>query len=259
MSEEYITLVSDGSEDPSKFITRLPTTLFLQRGCYEIGLVDAVYPNTIANLPDGETVTVYFNHGGSEQIRLPPGHYQNGLTIVEALNNSENRQRKGGKAGAYDVTFVWDNALQLISVTWMKLATSERENNKEKFDNAVKSVVLGDNFAKLCGFSRQIIYNPTIATRRPDLNMKNALLMVHCDIVQPSIFGSKHASVLEVLTLYGFHGDMVKTSFSPVRYHMIMQDEISAIKIEITTLDGKPARFSYGDCCLLLHIRPRCE
>lgn len=263
MSEEYITLVSPLTDDPlntsSRFTTRLPKSLFLKKEQYEIGLVDAIYPNTIDNLPDGETVTVYFNNNGSEQIRLPPGHYGSGQTIVDALNNAENRQRKAGTVGTYDVVFAWDSALQLISVNWKKFAQNERDKQKDRFDKAVKSVVLGSRFAKLCGFSREILYHPKTASRRPDLHINNSLIVVHCDIVQPSIFGSKHSKALEVLTLSGIYGDLVNTSFTPVRYHTIMQDEISEIRIDITTLDGLPARFSYGGCCLLLHVRPKSE
>lgn len=90
----YVTLVSDSSKlffpenKISHFITQLSTPIHLNKGEWEVGLIDFIYPHTWYNVRSNKNQNVFgFDLGDGKLIvrRIPPGCYETIPDLLKAM------------------------------------------------------------------------------------------------------------------------------------------------------------------------------
>lgn len=247
MTDTYITLVASDTSDPkntsSRFTTRLPETLHLSKDRHKIGLVDIIFPATIQNFASGGQLTIKYTDRvknptnpkktkSNDFIRVPGGHYESAQQLEQILNSNKEVQPY--------VRFYF---------------SKDNQHFKIEFDiGNVKEIYMQPDLAYFLGFEKNVFRQPTEAEHRVDYFNQTSVMYVYCDVIEPSIMGSKKHQLLQCCPVTGSFGQMIRQTFNPIRYVPILFDTLDSIRIEILSEQGRPIHFSYGSVVLLLHI-----
>ncbi|EFO89396.1 hypothetical protein CRE_20531 [Caenorhabditis remanei] len=111
MSDFYITLPSSvpNSQFPntsSRYVTRLPDVLTLERDKYRVAATDIIYPYSFVNVGKALDFWIHFRPAASSSsppripvhVSFPPAQYSTADQIVRTLNNDNNVVVEGGPA-----------------------------------------------------------------------------------------------------------------------------------------------------------------
>ena len=249
MEDSYITLVasvtSDRRNTSSKFVTRLPETLYLKKDKHLIGLTEITFPRSMQNLGKGGSYTIKYKDHNPDQVRIPRGHYESGSQLAHVLNTKAPKNSEDEKVYDKDsgVSFVFSNDTQLFKLII---------NNSD-----VKQIVINPDLAYFLGFNKNYIDRTTEALHRIDFFNQQSLIYIYSDVVTTSIVGNTRASLLQCCPVTGTFGEMIRHPFFPVRYLPIMCETIDSITIEILSEQGDPIDFSFGSVVLTLHVKTK--
>ena len=74
----HVTLLSNTEKDshPSDFSCRLPKTLNLTKGCYEVGLNQIIMNGSMMSVSEQQALQIVYRDGSKARITLPVGDYR---------------------------------------------------------------------------------------------------------------------------------------------------------------------------------------
>ncbi|EFO93440.1 hypothetical protein CRE_23107 [Caenorhabditis remanei] len=146
MTDFYVTLPSNVPNAPfhnttSRYVTRLPEVLQLQRDEWVVALTDLVYPHSFVNVGRPLHYWIHFK-GGRQPIRVtfPAADYSNLEGVISALNNQVHTRMKRSAV---------DNVIEEnLKKAKREMPKEEKEsilailNEKEKMKSAQKTPVI---------------------------------------------------------------------------------------------------------------------
>jgi hypothetical protein len=88
----------------------------------------------------------------------------------------------------------------------------------------------------------------------PHMNYPNDTFLIYSDIVKPELFNNLHAPLLGMLIVDGAHGEIQRHEVSNIHYKYLTSNQISSIKIMITSILGRPIPFQRGPVFIQLHL-----
>lgn len=248
----YMTLPSDASmkyfEDNkvSKYITRLPKTIELQNGEWEVSLCEMNFPHTWYNVNESNNFIGYIFQGSDTPFRvtIPPGFYPKVEDILQAISMGEVKDA---------VHFSFNQFTKRVGIKF-----------KEGGGNIVSSIILYEGMAELLGFKPmkinainnkkgKLVESPNV----PDPNAGFRVLMVYTDIIEPQVVGDVFAPLLRIVNVTGSHGDMVHVQYDKPHYLPVSRNIIETLEINIRTHTGKLVPFERGRSYVKLHFRQR--
>ena len=247
----YITLVASVKSDPSntlsRFTTRLPETLELNKDRHEIGLAEILFPATAPNFSKGGSYTIFYKQlekkdkagkktkytPSVKYVKIPNGHYDSFKDLQEYLN-------------------VKDSGVKVSLV-------EETQRVKFSLESTVDKVWLTPDLAFVLGFEKgqSTITKETEAAHRIDNFYQQSVYYIYCDAVAPSIVGDTMSNLLHAIPVPTDYGTTVRLAFQPIRYLEPSQHHIDSIRIEILNEVGIPIPFSYGSVVVVLHVKDK--
>jgi len=93
----HVTLLSNTEKDshPSDFSCRLPKTLNLTKGCYEVGLNQIIMNGSMMSVSEQQALQIVYRDGSKARITLPVGDYRSIDSLISTINKlPEIRERK---------------------------------------------------------------------------------------------------------------------------------------------------------------------
>lgn len=247
----YVTLPSDASMNyfennkVSSYITRLPKTIDLQNGEWEVGLCEINYPHTWFNVNGSNNYVDYIFPGPENRFRhvIPSGFYPTVPHILDALSIEK-----------------FEN----------QFSFSFNEITKR-----VEIKVYGESGIAMCSGLSELLGFPSMEMRGTinaegkleylTVESKNIsdpcarfrVLMIYTDIIEPQIVGDVFAPLLRIVNVTGHHGDMIHVQYDKPHYLPVSRNIIETIEINIRTHTGELVPFERGRSYVKLHFRQK--
>lgn len=243
----YLTLPSNSSSQffpentLTHYFTKLPHSVDLTGGQWEVGLAEIQYPHTWYNI-QGEDGWVDFEIDGVVlHAVLRAGYYPTPQILVKRMEViCTSHLRKARKCDA--VEFLYDDITRKVTLGL-------------KPDVAV---TFGPLLKTMLGFS-QDRYEEGVheAENVVDIRQGFYSLYVYCNVVEPHMVGDVLAPLLRIVPIRGKDGDLVTRSYDNISYHPVQQKHFDTVELDIRDDTGRRVSFERGKVVITLHFRQR--
>lgn len=233
----YLTLpastVSGNNNTSSRFVTRLPETLRLNKERHVIGLTDIIFPASNFNVYKTMSYSVFGENEDRVVVMLPTNNYTTPESINRQLNNP---------AVAHQVNFSFDDVQKLMVI---------------QIGGSGTRVELEPSLAYFLGFGQTKLTRTTTASRSIDYSNNINTMYIYCDAVDYSTVGSVKANLLQCIPLPGplEFGKMQSRCFNPVRYISPSCERLDSIYVELLDEFGQALQFNFGSTVVTLHVK----
>ena len=243
----YLTLPSNSSSEffpentLTHYYTKLPHSINLTGGQWEVGLAEIQYPHTWYNIQGEEGWVDIEIDGLVYHSVLRPGYYPRPETLVERMEViCTSHLRKANKCDA--VEFLYDDIARKATVA-LKPGTS---------------VTFGPLLQTMLGFSSNR-YEEGIheAERVVDVRQGFYSLYVYCNVVEPHMVGDVLAPLLRIVPIRGRDGDLITRTYENICYHPVQQKHFDTVELVIRDDTGRRVSFERGKVVMTLHFRQR--
>lgn len=217
----------------SHFVTQLPTPISLDKGEWEVGLVDLIYPHTWYNVRDNNNL-FGFDLGDGKLVgrRIPPGCYESIPDLIKAMYVPEHKNK--------------------IDISYHSITKRVKIKTKEK-----SRVILHSGIAEMLGFEageyKGIIESPFVA----DALAAFSVFYVYCNLVEPQILADIQAPLLKIVKVEGKDGEVVRAHYTRPHYLPVIQRHFQTIEVILRLHSGELVPFERGRVILVLHFRLR--
>jgi hypothetical protein len=216
----FVTLPADSSakyypnNTVARFVSKLPETIRLQRQ-YEMALVEIIYPHNWYNVGDENKDNYWItaaNKDAMQKVYLPPGYYEDGNALIEALKFAQDIGDK----------FSFNRATGKISLNF-RSAGSYTLRTSDDLQSFMGFEDLPD-CEKLFG---------AVGKRDFYANRGLNLMYVYCDEATHSIVGDTKTPLLRVCNVTSKHGEYVRHTYVQPHYVSVGRPEFDTIEIAI--------------------------
>ena len=261
----YVTLTSnDGgayyaTNTLTHFRNKLPETIHLQEGQWEVGLVECILPFNSYHISDddGEMKgTKYIYKEGiisaqeHKKFSMAPGRYRSALRFVQILGETLAEFKLGA---GFPVTFdqrTRKAKLEVPAVT--SLLITRRMMAILDFDEKAETVEKQlDGRFKL---------NTGVYKSQGTVDLLGGLhtLWIYSDIVEHRIVAERKLPLLRIVTTEDkIAVDYKHLTFEDAHYFPVRQTLFESIEIDIRDSQGFPVPFEAGEAVVTLHFRQR--
>lgn len=124
-------------------------------------------------------------------------------------------------------------------------------------DEKIKEVYISPKLAYILGFKEQETLGPRqIASFAPDLKAGITQFGIYTkDLTENVIVGDRLTSLVRIVSIESRHGEMAEKIYDTPMYVKVASRDISAINIEIRSMDGELINFTYGPVIVTLHFK----
>lgn len=235
----HVTLVSDSSKQIfpenkiSHFITHLPSPINLNRGEWEVGLVDLIYPHSWYNVRHNNNLFGFdLGKGKLEGRRVPPGCYETIPDLIKGMTLASHKNK---------ISINYHNVTKKVKI---------------QMEGEAK-IVLHEGIAELLGFQpgeyKGTVESPFIA----DPKASFPVMYVYCDIVEPQIVGDVQAPLLKIVKVEGKDGEVVNAHYVRPHYVPVIKQHFQTIEMVLRLNSGDLVPFERGKIIAVLHFRMR--
>ena len=275
----YVTLPSNssyafyGSQEPSKFRTKLAKSVSLHPEEWEVGLCELTYPRSWACLPGGD-YKVYVPFIGDFRdktavFKLPNTRYHDAENLMTSMNAQIHERLKD---------MILDNDAK-VSGRAVLVSLDERTNSRARFKLRNHFMVeLSAELASPLGFGSnkkvfickgaekgcvletdktrihvdgEYIKSPFLV--KPDRLVSD--LYVYVDVVERQRVGDALVPLLRTVSDKGVGEEVVWVDFRHVHYIPLRTGVFESIDVAVTDSLGRPVRFLFGEVIAKLHFR----
>jgi hypothetical protein len=222
------------SNTPSDFYVRLPHTLELH-GDWCVGVNEVWVSKQWYNV-SGAYIEVCLSGDEYEKWGVSTGYYTDNKQLVDELNSVVGDGSDGSVAFTYGVV---NHRLYISTKPGVK-------------------VKLSPNLCEIVGHTIDTeISGSWASTTVMDVNKKDSIIYIHCDVISGQLFSDNILPVVKVLdTSYGDFGSVVHDNILST-YANVDKKTFDIIHIELRTSPGDLIKFEGGQTIIQLHFRRR--
>ena len=243
----YLTLPSNSSSEffpentLTHFYTKLPHSIDLSGGQWEVGLAEIQYPHTWYNI-QGEDGWVDFEIGDlTYHAVLRAGYYPTPEILVKRMEViCTSLLRKAAKCDS--VEFLYDDITRKVTV-------GLKPDTRVEFSPLLKNIL---------GFS-QDHYEEGVHEAETVVDVRQGFysLYVYCNVVEPHMVGNVLAPLLRIVPIRGRDGDMITKTYENICYQPVQQKHFDTLEMVIRDDTGRHVSFERGTVVITLHFRQR--
>ncbi len=255
MSDFYLILPSNSSMDyypdntAAHYYTKLPETIDLSRGDYEVGLAEIQLTSYIANLEEQEGYFKVIIHPqeGEKLLFVPKAMYKDTIELVETLDHMiwkefDNQKKKHPKMKERP-RFEFNPITRKVM-----LKLSSKHHKVEMNDILASMLHMNKTYDKV---------GRHIAKKFIDVFKHTSAVYIYCDLVRHRIVGDAIVPLLRVVPTFEPEPSTIHVIYETPHYIPISHSQFDTIEILLSTDSGKSSAFSAGHTIATLHIRPR--
>lgn len=228
----------------SEYTVRLPYTIDLSKGRWEVGLEELTFYKSWYNVIDAK---IYVLHDDQKHtIHVPDGYYDSGQVLIDQLNECLDNQFPN------NVKFTY-NKLTRMCEFQVKLYLGV--NVDMTFSNTLSEIIgmKGQDF--LCKFIKQGQSHVVASCEKPVKLHSIFNILIYSDIASETIVGDIESSLLRNVVVEQDHWKMQCTNFNKVQYVPVAKQLINTITMYIYTDYGERVPFLDGRVVCTLDIR----
>ena len=213
-------------------------------GNWRAALIELHYPNTIAQVIEGENVISIFKGNTIDMVYVPPGCYNSILEFLNAVRNALSESEFGARDGQF-LQITNDNRLRFIP---FDLADEAKVHFSPRL-----ALQLGLEHAGPYPANRENMTFKPIDLR---LGMP-AQMFVYMDILSDQIIGHTRAPLLRTVPvdMQAKYGGATVVHFDHPIYFDLRTKSFDSIQIDIRDHAGRYIPFNFGTSTLLVHFR----
>lgn len=244
----FITLPSDSSMDfypentVAHYKTKLPQTINLPEGNFEVALVEINFPNNFQTVEvPAKTYGWVFtaSDGTKKEYFIPAGKYASTNDILQRVK--------------LDMTETGDPVVQIFpqnSTATMTFPDIRRLEPTGLFKNGT---------IDLLGSLSNVVRDGRIfkLTLHSTDKAKLRNLFVYCDLIQDQIVGDKTAPLLRIVPVTVPLGATQHSVYNRPHYMPLRTNSFHTVEISIRDKAGEKTRFEFGPLIVTLHLRRR--
>lgn len=243
----YIYLPSNGSHryfpenTAANFRVKLPQTLDLTVGSYEVALTEITYVNSVKPFREDyadNVISVHLNHGEVFVVEVPIQHYHTVQDLIQTINRSIPTHQRD------EIHFVFNSSENKVRI---------------EFKSQNTSVNLSEKLSEILGFggTTEITAEFCKASFGPDLRGGAYHMFVYADIIKPQIVGSSTVPLLRMINMRRDMGDVVTEGFPNPYYLPLSRNHIDVIGALLCDEFREEICLDRGQTTLVLHVREK--
>lgn len=228
----------------SEYTVKLPQTLDLSKGKWEVGLEELSFYKSWFNVTNAK-LTIFHSQIPHE-IQIPDGYYKCGKTIIDQLNASCDEQLPD------NVHFRYNKITRMCSFKVKLQAGIEVSIN---FSPELREILGVPSEERICTLLRTNKYDLHVACVYPVKLHTIFNILVYSDLASETVVGDIESSLLRSVVVEDGHWKMQCTNFNRIQYVPVSQKHISTITMYIYTDYGKRIPFRDGRVVCTLYLR----
>jgi hypothetical protein len=254
MSEDTFFLFSNGSQSyypsntMSNFRTQLSEMKSYDRNEYEVNIKKFTYTNTIKlfGRDEDSLIGIILEDGKKITTHLSNKFYKDIYYLIKDMNLHISKLVTNG--------------------TLLSIFSLDRSAEKVVMNViGIKSLILSGFLCDILGFGapsagfkhRQFDVAKYTASYTADLRAGKHLLMIYCDLVEPSNVDNKRLPLLEMVDISDSTGKQVTHSFDNKLHLNLRRSNFDCIHIWLADETGDYINFDYGTVAITLQVSPK--
>lgn len=232
------------NNNASHYYTKLPQSIDLKSGDYEVGLAEIMFNNSYLNIRDKECwIKFRTNEQGEHHLKmLAAGLYDSAEYVIQSLNNLIKTLPDRSQHGK--IKFHFDRASKKATI---------------KIYQKGGGIILSPALQELLGMESQTLWGPDRFESKGmiDIHRDFYAVYVYCDLVEQRPVGDAMVPLLRIVPISEKKADVVHHIFEKPQYIPLIRHQFNTLEILLTTDTGKPISFVKGKTVVTLHFRRR--
>ena len=225
------------------YFTKLPQTINLDEGAWDVMLVEMQYPHTWFNGSMSEKEKCGLQSPRAPSIRriMLQGLYNTAEDLIEQLN-----AMSGERSPIVFRYNKWTQKAQIVVRGGSSIQLSPTLQH-----------ILGFKLAHYSNTGHSKTMRTAVADRTVDVKDGFYSLYVYCNLLTPRPVGDTMVPLLRIVPVKGTYGEEISKTYENVHYHPIQQKRFDTVEMDIRDDTGRPVPFERGKVVVTLHFKKR--